>query len=1784
MGSTQSSSKESSGRIGSYIAQGLSISKTKNAAAPAARTSSSPVLLAAESKGQPTTGQAMQTDGNENISTARPQSLREFSATAIASTATPLINAANSSRNASFSAPGRKTRASAVPPTAITRRPSIADASHKPAKWTFNSTLITSSVALANRTNATTASTSSNNCRKVKNGGNSPLQHAAFNSSGNPALDQCWIQWLNYWDYQTNYAHVDLWNESLSKYMTEYYTQSHVYEEVCEDMFTEMFTDFASTSTPSGGYDQEVPVTETTTEIDTFTLTADGFTTVDKSTSTDVYVVSVPDLNAPPPTDIGTWTETDTLTRTYGDVGSPTLSLTTATRTEIGQTDVDYSSTPITTSTQIDTNYFTDGSISQVSLKSLPTPKCELPGSVPQCQALWNTWASRQVMATPTIASPSCAGEPGSCMTSLSAYWSVWSSFSVLRSTASPSCTQASINSQLCESLRSSYVSAGYSGNNAVITSDGETGFSGGFVQETTDIPITPLDSSFPDIFFLPTTTSYLPASWPSSSSLAAGCTLGCGVCAVTGGTVRLLHWPPATATPAANGTWGSLRARSNVEVATTLGTVFTSPTIYISLANIHAGNSCSAVGKAHNNTILPLTNTAQLSSIWSQYQGGISTASFNFTDLNSPIPESIYSRQPWCAAWTSQMATYDLAFGACNNTMQFWADQNTCYPSCPRTKSFNPILVLPSGFLNPIDPAWTSCQLDIRGVFDPPITLTPYASAAQPVAAPTTATSDPAPLAASTESLPEVPTPKQTGNSPMATDPSSSASNVVQSIFIPLASSSLASGAPASPSAVKPGSALPQQSSAKSADPSVAVDPSSAAGNILSALHPSPATQASQPAPSPAQQPPSNSATSPVSVPVNGPAPTHSLPASIGANTLTPSKTAQPAQAGSDPPQPAPADPAAPHSTARDPAHPSDASTTNIPQTIAAGPSVLNAPTKGTTLQPGATTIIAGTPVSVGSGGVIVAGGSTLNSPAIDPSPNTPPATEASAPAPPAAVVTLGGSTYTAQLGQPLNVDGTTIAPNAPVHTIAGQTVSVGSNGVNVGGSHVAFSSAPAPAPSIQDPAAPNAVPNTPAAVVTIGGSTYTAHPSKPLNIGGTNIVPNAPAQTIAGQRVSVGSGGVNVEGSNIAFSATPTANSAPGTQQPGRPVTIGGQVFTALPDGSLVVAPNAAAESSPSYAAVVTVGGQTYTAQPGSPLTIAGSTVLAGGPGAIISGQTVSLGATGVAINGQNTPFSAASEPVDSEPQAVLTVGGQTYTAQSGSPLIIAGSTLSSNGPAVTISGQTISLGPTGVAINGQTTPFSATAAPVGAKPQAELTIGGHPYTAQSGSPFVIGGSTISIDGPAVTVSGDTISVGPGAIVMNGQTVPFTAVPPSALPEAGVTIGGQPYTAQSGSPITIDGSTISNDGPAATISGQTISLGSKGVQVNGQETPFTTPSPANPEAVLTLAGHTYTVESGRPLVMGSATLTAGGSAATMFGQTVSMASNGVLVNGQNVAFTTPAPSNPEVILTFGGRTYTAQEGQPLTLGSAVISPGGAPATVSDKTISIASSGVVINGITEAFTQGSDATAIMETDAPFTISGTPYTAYALPASSGVVIDGPSGFHTTLSGHDVAISIGGSVVSAEPGLAGIDVGSSHIPLVTQTASVVQEAQFSGSDGQMLTAIRSPSSAGAGQVVIVNGSITLTEGGTGTTIDGESVSAGISGLVINGTATESWSAATVAGTGSSNALGASPTGSTLDGGSSGSAATGAGATAEARRETTRIGCLVVVLIIILMFWG
>lgn len=230
---------------------------------------------------------------------------------------------------------------------------------------------------------------------------------------------------------------------------------------------------------------------------------------------------------------------------------------------------------------------------------------------------------------------------------------------------------------------------------------------------------------------------------WPTSSTLGVpSCTLGCGRCAVTGGTVQLLYWP-ATAT-------NNLSATDSVTLST-LGTVLTSPTYYISYRSVYASDGCSGVGPTHYDTIVPIPASETLSSVFGgtvpcdahmRYtQEWLATASFNVTDMNEPVPFSIYSSQPWCA-------TYQRDHG--------------CQSSCPTGLPYKPLLVVPHDVLRSMDPAWASCYGDLRGQYDPPIALHGVASIAGPtLTAPGTVVSQTA--SATPASSPSNPAPRPT-------------------------------------------------------------------------------------------------------------------------------------------------------------------------------------------------------------------------------------------------------------------------------------------------------------------------------------------------------------------------------------------------------------------------------------------------------------------------------------------------------------------------------------------------------------------------------------------------------------------------------------------------------------------------------------------------------------------------------------------------------------------------------------------------------------------------------------------------------------------------------------------------------------------------------------------------------------------------------------------------------------------------------------------------------------
>ena len=260
-------------------------------------------------------------------------------------------------------------------------------------------------------------------------------------------------------------------------------------------------------------------------------------------------------------------------------------------------------------------------------------------------------------------------------------------------------CSQASIGDALCDSVRDNYV---HDENYAFKPKDADDApyFSAGYLGTWVDARAGDFNTSY---------------YWPTSATLGVpSCTLGCGRCAVTGGSVRLIYWPPATTTK--NISAPSTAPISAPVTAVTLGTTFTSPTLYISYSNVYAANACNDIGSTITDTIVPIPTDRQLSSVYGgtlpcdahmRYtQAWTATAPFTIEDLyQQPVPYSIYSSQPWCATYLRDRG---------------------CGGTCPTTRPYEPILVVPEQILQDMQPEWSSCYGDIRGVYDPPIALQP--------------------------------------------------------------------------------------------------------------------------------------------------------------------------------------------------------------------------------------------------------------------------------------------------------------------------------------------------------------------------------------------------------------------------------------------------------------------------------------------------------------------------------------------------------------------------------------------------------------------------------------------------------------------------------------------------------------------------------------------------------------------------------------------------------------------------------------------------------------------------------------------------------------------------------------------------------------------------------------------------------------------------------------------------------------------------------------------------
>ena len=385
------------------------------------------------------------------------------------------------------------------------------------------------------------------------------------------------------------------------------------------------------------------------------------------------------------------------------------------------------------------------------------------------------------------------------------------------------------------------------------------------------------------------------------------------------------------------------------------------------------------------------------------------------------------------------------------------------------------------------------------------------------------------------------------------------------------------------------------------------------------------------------------------------------------------------------------------------------------------------------------------------------------------------------------APIITLGGSTLTADSSSQFYIGSQTLAPGGTI-VRGSQVVSLAPNAATVViGSQTKQLS--------HQPIAPASTP-----VITIDGSTLTANSASHFEIGSQTLVPGGAAITnSAGQTVSLAAGGSSVV--------------VDGQTQP-----VSQQVATPAP--------------------VITIGNSRITANSQSQFVVGSQTLAAGASAITVSNQVISLASSGNAVVfGQRTQAINAPSQFVAKQAPILTLGQSTFTANSKSEYFVAGQTLHAGSPAIVVSGSTISLAPSAAAVvvNGKTaslTPHSilaTVAAPV-------ITIGPSAVTAAPNGEYVVAGQTLSAGGSAITVSGTRISLGSDAsdLVVGSSTHHLSPQVLELTTQAPVlTVGNAHISAVAPSEYVYGGKTF-EAGDMMTISGTIVSLAADDSYVN--------------------------------------------------------------------------------------------------------------------------------------------------------------------------------------------------------------------------------------------------------------------------------------------------------------------------------------------------------------
>jgi hypothetical protein len=425
-----------------------------------------------------------------------------------------------------------------------------------------------------------------------------------------------------------------------------------------------------------------------------------------------------------------------------------------------------------------------------------------------------------------------------------------------------------------------------------------------------------------------------------------------------------------------------------------------------------------------------------------------------------------------------------------------------------------------------------------------------------------------------------------------------------------------------------------------------------------------------------------------------------------------------------------------------------------------------------------------------------------------------------------------------------------------------------------------------------------------------------------------------------------------------------------------------------------------------------------------------------------------------------------------------AVIGLGSTQVTAiavVSGNAIALAGQTLSS-GQVATIKGQTVSNAGNALVIGPSAVQFS--------RPDSSASDPIYQFVIAAGSDTLVATSlangAVGIKGGAIqagettVIAGETVVDASTGLVVNGQTVHYTPVPSFGVvsPSNPQVFSGAMFSGSGGNAATAtlsvgtvhyEGQT-STPGQVVTISGQTVSDATSALVVDGQTVPFFTipieQTSSENDIVITGSGISpfTAIQTDGSVVLADHTLTPG-QVETIDGQTISDDSSVLVVNGQTVPFSallssTDVVESGAVISASGGSSITVQETAGIAVFQGETLTPGEVTTIDGKTVSYASTGLVVNGKTAPFSALSTPATTAASGAVLPIGSQVVTASEL-SDGNLVVDG-----TTLSVGGPAVTVSGQVISDGP--SGLVDGTKTVPLSSPGSSTTAPAPGSTS--------------------------------------------------------------------------------------------------------------------------